>query len=80
MTIRIDKVAEDEVRCVYAFGGPDARAGRVAVAKATGDVEVLSLADDAPPPGPPFYLAAVVPRLQALHDAGSYPDADAWSA
>lgn len=81
MKVYIEKVEEDAARCTYAFGGgPDALAGRVAVDKRSGDVAILTLDEGAGPPGAPFYLARVVPRLHALHDAGAFPEADRWTA
>jgi hypothetical protein len=73
---------EDETadRCVYAFGdGPEGIVGRLALDKSSGDVEILSLDDASDPPGEPFYLARVVPKLHALHDAGTYPDVERWA-
>ncbi len=65
-------------RIAYAFGTEANTAGRVAVDPDSGDIEIVHLNDEMPPPGAKFYLAAVVSRLQQYHDAGSFPDADAW--
>ena len=80
MTVSIQKRPTRGDRLVYTFGSSDETAGRVAVDPASGDVEILDLNDDMPPPGTPFYLSAVVERLQACHDRGSFPDAVAWEA
>lgn len=80
MDVYLEKDEENADRCVYAFGaGPDALVGRVAVDKASGDVEIVSLDEEADPPGEQFYLARVVPKLHALHDAQTYPDAERWA-
>ena len=71
-----DPPADD--RIAYAFGTEANTAGRVAVDPDSGDIEIVHLNDEMPPPGAKFYLAAVVPRLQRYHDAGSFPDTDAW--
>jgi hypothetical protein len=80
MTVSIQKKPSRGDRLVYTFGSSDETAGRVAVDPASGNVEILDLNDDMPPPGAPFYLSAVVERLQAFHDDGSFPETDAWKA
>jgi hypothetical protein len=80
MTVSLHRQETQGDRLVYTFGSSDETAGRVAVDPASGDVEVLDLNDDMPPPGAPFYLSAVVERLQAFHDDGSFPETDAWKA
>lgn len=80
MRVHLDKLDEDDRRCVYGFGTDSETVGRVALVKASGDVEVLALSADPPPPGAPFLLAQVVPRLQALHDDQTYPDTETWTA
>ena len=78
--VYLEKEDETPDRCTYAFGaGPDGLVGRVSVDKASGDVEILSLGDEADPPGEPFFLARVVPKLHALHDADTYPDEERWA-
>jgi hypothetical protein len=77
--VYVKKEDETADRCIYAFGaGPEEIVGRLALDKASGDVEILSLEDGADPPGEQFYLARVVPKLHALHDAGTYPDVERW--
>jgi len=80
MTVSIQKKSSPGDRLVYTFGSSDETAGRIAVDPESGDVEILDLNDDMPPPGAPFYLSAVVEHLRACHNRGSFPDAVAWEA
>lgn len=80
MTVSLHRQTTRGDRLVYSFGSRDETAGRVAVDPASGDVEILDLNNDMPPPGTPFYLSAVVERLQAYHDNSSFPETDAWKA
>ena len=78
MTIRLWLKSDSGDRLEYAFGSDDDVAGRVAVHRASGDVEVLDLNNTMPPPGAKFYLASVVPRLHAYHDDSRFPESDTW--
>lgn len=77
LSIHLKKVTEEENRCVYAFGEADTSVGRVALNKASGDIEVLDLSGTGSP-DERFYLAQVVPRLQTYHDHEHYPSHDCW--
>lgn len=78
LELSVRKTEDTPAYCVYAFGPPDARTGRARLQKASGDVELTALPDrdDA---STSFYLAHLVPRLQAYHDASTYPDRDRWA-
>jgi hypothetical protein len=78
LELSVRKTEETPAYCVYAFGPPGAPTGRARLRKASGDVELTALPDrdDA---APPFYLAHLVPHLQAYHDAGTYPERDRWA-
>ncbi len=79
LELSVRKTEETPAYCVYAFGSPDETAGRVRLHKASGDVDLLTLADTADGPDERFYLAHLVPHLQAYHDAGTYPERDRWA-
>lgn len=78
--IVVDKTADTPDHCVYAFGAPETTVGRVRLAKASGDVELLTLSDNGDGPSEQFYLAHLVPRLQDYHDRATYPAHDRWEA
>jgi hypothetical protein len=80
ISVVLRKREDADGRCVYAFGPPETEVGRVALDKATGDVEILELSDDVRPPGEKFFLAQVIPRLHAMHADDDWPDADRWEA
>jgi len=79
LTVVLEKEEETPDHCVYTVGSDAAAVGRLRLRKASGAVAVLDLSasDDAPPRS--VYLAHVVPRLQAFHDAGTYPDREQWT-
>ena len=78
LTVVLEKTEDTEASCVYVVGSDTTPVGRLRLQKESGDVEVLPLPDpdDAPPRS--VYLAHAVPRLQAYHDAGRYPDREEW--
>jgi hypothetical protein len=78
MTVRVWQDEATDDRVVYAFGSDDTTAGRVALDRASGDVEILDLDASTPPPGEQFYLAAVVPRLHQYHANAHFPESDTW--
>jgi len=78
--IAVEKTADTPVYCVYAFGAPGTTVGRVRLAKASGDVELLALTENGDGPSEQFYLAHLVSRLHAYHDRGTYPASDQWEA
>jgi len=78
--ISIEKKEETATHCVYAFGAPDTTVGRARLEKASGDVALLDLTESGDGPSEQFYLAHLVPRLQAYHDRGTYPPDDQWTA
>jgi len=79
LTVVVEKEADTAAHCVYAVGSPAAPVGRLQLRKRTGDVAVLDFEEPDDGPSRSFYLAHVVPRLQAYHDAGTYPDRDQWT-
>lgn len=79
LSLVVEKNAETDDACVYAFGLPAETAGRVRLQKTSGDVEVLSLSDTTTGANPHFLLAHLVPHLHDYHDRGTYPDRDQWS-
>lgn len=83
MTLRLRLVETSDAARTYAFGvdgaeGAFQEAGRVEVDPDSGDVALLTLHDDAPPPGARFLLAESVDRLQALHAEGAFPPEVTW--
>lgn len=78
LPVSVEKVEETPDHCTYAFGSPDATVGRARLHKSSGNVELLALS--APDDGPraPFYLAQIVPRLQAYQERNVYPPSDQW--
>jgi hypothetical protein len=82
LELSVVKKEETAAHCVYVFGPPAAPVGRVRLDKSSGDIELLSLPDGNDsdvPAGSRFYLAHLVPRLQAYHDRGAYPARDQWT-
>lgn len=82
MSLELSVVKEEETAddCVYAFGPPADPVGRVRLHKASGDIELLDVPERSDGLNEHFYLAHLVPRLQAYHDRGTYPDRDRWTA
>jgi len=78
-TVVLKKEAETAAHCVYAVGSGAAPVGRLRLRKPSGDVEVLDLPDPDDGTSRSLYLADAVPRLQAYHDAGTYPDREQWT-
>jgi len=79
LTVVLDKEEETPAHCVYAVGSDTAAVGRLRLRKASGAVAVLGLSDSEDAPPRSVYLAHVVPRLQAYHDADTYPNREAWT-
>ncbi|MFB6249972.1 MAG: hypothetical protein ABEL97_15550 [Salinibacter sp.] len=79
LELSVRKTDETPAYCVYAFGPPGAPTGRARLQKDSGDVELTALPDRDDGSSASFYLAHLVPRLQAYHDAGTYPDGDRWT-
>lgn len=80
LSIFVEKVDESPTACRYTFGTDDETVGTVRLHKATGDLELVSIADAADAPArPPFYLGHVVPRLQDYHAREHYPPHDQWA-
>lgn len=80
LPVSVEKVEETPDHCTYTFGSPDATMGRARLHKSSGNVELLDLSATGDGPRAPFYLAQVVPRLQAYHDRKAYPAGDQWEA
>jgi hypothetical protein len=80
LPMRVNKVDAAQEHLLYAFGSPEDIVGRVRLNTATGDIEVVSLSAPAEGPDQRYYLAQVVPRLQAFHDEARYPDTEQWTA
>ena len=79
LELAVTKAEETPSCCVYTFGPPDGPTGRARLQKDAGDVELTALPDRDDGASASFYLAHLVPRLQAYHDAGTYPDHDRWA-
>jgi hypothetical protein len=80
LPIFLKKVDAAQEHLLYAFGSPEDLVGRLRLDTATGDIEVVSLSEPADGPDTRYYLAQVVPRLQAFHDEARYPDTEQWTA
>lgn len=80
LAIHLERIDDNPERCTYSFGSAERTVGRIVLDKASGDVEVLELNETVEPPGGPFYLAQVVPRLHRYHERDSYPAHDTWDA
>ena len=80
LPICIEKVDAAQERLLYAFGSPEDVVGYVRLNTETGDIELVSLSEPADGPDQRYYLAQVVPRLQAFHDETRYPDTAQWTA
>ena len=80
LSVSLHKVDETTRYCLYNLGADEATAARVKLYKASGDVEVVRLSEEALPARPPFYLAQGVPRLHQYHEQRRYPDHDEWTA
>jgi hypothetical protein len=79
LELSVTKTEETRAYCVYTFGPPGGPTGRARLHKDAGDVELTVLPDRDDGSSVSFYLAHLVPRLQAYHDAGTYPDRDHWA-
>lgn len=78
VTVSVEKQDESCEWCVYAFGGPDAKVGRLTLDKMSGDIEIDELSEAPGSANKEYYLAHVVPRLQSYHEEHVYPDSDKW--
>jgi len=79
LTVVLNKEAETTAHCVYVVGADAGPLGRLRLRKPSGDVEVLDLSAPEDGSSRALYLAQAVPRLQAYHDAGTYPDREQWT-
>ena len=78
LRILVKKIEEAQAYVLYAFGPPESSVGRVRLYKSSGNIELASFSETDSGPDQRYYLAHVVPRLQAYHDESSFPDADRW--
>lgn len=78
LPISIEKVEETHDYVLYAFGSPDTTVGRARLYTSSGDLELVSFSETDEGPDKRYYLAHVVPRLQAYHSRATYPDSDQW--
>lgn len=77
--LHLEKKEETADDCEYSFGSGQETAGRVRLEKASGNIEILEVAETDDGPSKQFYLAHLVPRLQGYHDRGRYPPHDRLS-